>query len=171
MHLLRTHRLELQPAGPEHHEIVHPLWTNREIRRHLFDDRVLEADEVAEFLRSSRANFRTAGFGIWLLFENSTSQTIGFAGLLEGEDGPPSLVYGLLPSHWKQGLALEAARAVVNHARDLGLVRLVADVDEPNEASIRVLERLGMSRTGRRVAEGRAILDFEIQFEDPGRQR
>jgi RimJ/RimL family protein N-acetyltransferase len=38
-----------------------------------------------------------------------------------------------------------------------------ADVDEPNLASIRVLEKLGMARTGRRIVNGRPLLDFEIQ--------
>jgi len=40
---------------------------------------------------------------------------------------------------------------------------MVADVDEPNEASIRVLEKLGMSRTGRRILNERPLLDYEIR--------
>jgi RimJ/RimL family protein N-acetyltransferase len=40
---------------------------------------------------------------------------------------------------------------------------VAADVDEPNQASVRVLDKLGMRRTGRRVVNGRPILDYEIR--------
>ena len=61
------------------------------------------------------------------------------------------------------GYATEAAAAVLRHCfATIHLTRIAADVDEPNEASVRVLEKLGMSRVGRRVVDGRPLLDFVI---------
>ncbi|NJL99522.1 MAG: N-acetyltransferase, partial [Synechococcaceae cyanobacterium SM2_3_2] len=45
----------------------------------------------------------------------------------------------------------------------LELERVEADVDEPNKASIRVLETLGMSRTRRAIVNERPLLYYEIQ--------
>ena len=45
----------------------------------------------------------------------------------------------------------------------LGLKKVEADVDEPNKASIRVLEALGMSRTQRVIVNERPLLYYEIQ--------
>jgi len=39
-----------------------------------------------------------------------------------------------------------------------------ADADEPNAASIAVLENLGMQRSGREVTEGRPLLLFELRY-------
>ena len=52
-------------------------------------------------------------------------------------------------SAWGHGYAQEAGRAVISHAFDvLGLNRIEAEIDPRNEASARVLERLGLRREG-----------------------
>jgi len=43
------------------------------------------------------------------------------------------------------------------------LEKVEADVDEPNKASIRVLEALGMSRTQREIVNEHPLLYYEIQ--------
>jgi RimJ/RimL family protein N-acetyltransferase len=43
----------------------------------------------------------------------------------------------------------------------LGLTKVAADVDEPNTASIRVLEELGMTRTHGGAEEGSRLIYFE----------
>jgi len=44
----------------------------------------------------------------------------------------------------------------------LGLRRVFADVYEPTHASISVLGKLGMRRTGREIVGGRGLLYYEI---------
>ena len=61
----------------------------------------------------------------------------------------PEVGYILHPDHWGLGLAFEAVGAAVDHVfatRDLD--DLTADVDPENQASIRLLEKLGFVRTG-----------------------
>jgi RimJ/RimL family protein N-acetyltransferase len=55
------------------------------------------------------------------------------------------LFYAVAPAHQRHGYALEAARALVDHAfRELDLERIVATTTFDNTASIRVMEKLGM---------------------------
>lgn len=55
------------------------------------------------------------------------------------------LLYALRPGAWGRGLATEAAAATLEHAfRTVGFHEVRAATDEPNVASIAVLERLGM---------------------------
>lgn len=57
--------------------------------------------------------------------------------------------YVLRRDHWGQGLATEAVRLVLDLGFDkLGLERIWAVCDPENEASIRLLERVGMQREG-----------------------
>jgi RimJ/RimL family protein N-acetyltransferase len=70
-------------------------------------------------------------------------------------------VFGTRPQLWGQGYAREATAAVLRYVFDeLGLEQVVADVDEPNTASIRTLESLGMARTGRAMVNGRPLLYY-----------
>ena len=62
----------------------------------------------------------------------------------------PEIGFILHPSFWGQGLANEALSAVVAHLfADRGLDHLTADVDPRNQASLRLLARLGFVETGR----------------------
>ena len=72
---------------------------------------------------------------------------IGRCGLRAGDGDDAALWYVLDPRRRGAGLMLEAARAMVDFAfRGLGLRRLWADLDPRNDASVRLVERLGMRR-------------------------
>lgn len=62
--------------------------------------------------------------------------------------------YVLRRESWGKGIAVEACRALVDHAfRELGLHRIWVDVDPENTASQRVAEKLGMRIEGRFVED------------------
>jgi ribosomal-protein-alanine N-acetyltransferase len=77
-------------------------------------------------------------------------ELIGYCGLLHlGVTGRVELLYALLPGCWGRGLATEAARACLRFAlEETGLERVVAGADPPNAASLRVIEKLGMTPVG-----------------------
>lgn len=61
-----------------------------------------------------------------------------------------SLGYVFHPDHWHQGYATEACRALLDVSFDQwGAHRVTAHCDPRNEASWRLLERLGLRREGR----------------------
>lgn len=167
-HLLHTQRLCLHPCQIDDLETLHQLWIDADIRRFLFDDRQISLEEARSFVEASEVNFTNYGYGIWLFFEHQaehqTEQMAGFAGLLDSSPEPPSLIFGTRPQLWGRGYAREAALSVLGYAfHVLGLESVVADVDELNAASIRVLEALGMSRTQRAIVNERPLLYYEIQ--------
>ena len=54
--------------------------------------------------------------------------------------------FAFLPQYWGQGYAYEAAKAVLAHGKKvLGLERVVAITASDNQASIKLLEKLGMT--------------------------
>jgi RimJ/RimL family protein N-acetyltransferase len=91
--------------------------------------------------------------------------------------------YVFHPEHNGQGYATEAGRAVLDLAfRDLDAHRVVAYIDPRNDGSIRVAERLGMSRHGlmrdnklvageRRSEAVYAILRHEWNGNEPAERR
>ncbi|MDJ0707232.1 MAG: GNAT family N-acetyltransferase [Leptolyngbyaceae cyanobacterium MO_188.B28] len=163
-HLLRTERLNLRSCQISDLVAIHQLWTEPDVRRFLFDDRQISAEEAQSFIEASVVSFASHGYGIWLFFEHQNDQVAGFSGLLHSLQGSPSLIFGARPQLWGRGYAKEATFSVLCHAFDvLGLEKVDADVDEPNQASIRVLEALGMSRIRRAIVNERPLLYYEIQ--------
>jgi len=163
-HELETSRLRLSPCSLEDTENIHALWINGHVRRFLFDDRIISPEEARSFVEASLANFEEYGFGLWLVF-TLNSHPIGFVGLLRTGDEAPQLIYGIHPDHCGTGYATEAAGAVLRYSfESLGLSQVNADVDEPNLASVRVLEKLGMKQVQREIVKGRPLLYFARSF-------
>ena len=73
---------------------------------------------------------------------------VGACGLGRRPSGAVELGYWIARAHWGQGLATEAAAALVAIARTLKLARLEASHFIDNPASGRVLEKLGFLPTG-----------------------
>ncbi|NER83670.1 MAG: GNAT family N-acetyltransferase [Leptolyngbya sp. SIO1D8] len=163
-HSLRTERLNLRPCQMSDLDAIYQLWTEADVRRFLFDDRRITHEEAKSFIETSVMSFARYDYGIWLFFDHQSDQIAGFSGLLHSLHSSPSLIFGTQPQLWGQGYAKEAALSVLRYTFDvLGLKKIEADVDEPNQASIRVIEALGMSRTRRAIVNKRPLLYYEIQ--------
>lgn len=86
------------------------------------------------------------GFGMYVAELSATGEAIGTCGLVkrEGLDGP-DIGFAFLERFRNRGYALEAATAVLSHARaPLGFERVAAIVSPGNLPSIRLLEKLGL---------------------------
>jgi RimJ/RimL family protein N-acetyltransferase len=92
-------------------------------------------------------SYERYGFGLWLVELNGSATPIGICGLLKRETlSDVDIGFAFLPQYRSQGYALESAAAVMGHAKNvLGLSRVVAITDEDNVASIRLLQKIGLS--------------------------
>ena len=148
-------RLTYQRLTPERIEEFHRLVTGEHVRRYLLDGQIVDRPWCARTIAASDAMFADRSVGVWLLAErDAPSRPIGFAGFHVFEEiGPePQLVYALVESHTGRGYATEAAQAVMVYAgRAGGFTTFLASVDEPNVASIRILEKLGFRLEGTQV--------------------
>lgn len=102
--------------------------------------------KIIAFVERQRSHFVEAGYCLWKLLVKGESGVAGFCGLqplddLEGVE----IGWWLAPAYWRQGLATEAAREVMNGGfTRCGLNRIVAIAQRENRASIRIMEKLGM---------------------------
>ena len=153
--VLRTLRAVLRPLGVADLDAVHALWTDPDVRRYLWDDVTITRERAAEVVAASADNFRSRGYGIWGIRADDGGPLMGFSGAIPAEDGGAELIYGLLPAWWGRGLATECAGAVLDHLFDTaGQSGVLALTDAPNAASVRLMERLGMTFERRGVHNG-----------------
>jgi RimJ/RimL family protein N-acetyltransferase len=88
---------------------------------------------------------------VWAFTLRPSGQLVGSGGLAPtGDADVAELGYYLAPAHWGQGLATEAARAILAHGfTAAGFTSIVAGCFVSNPASARVLDKLGFTETGR----------------------
>lgn len=104
------------------------------------------------FIRARIAQDYGNGLGYWSIFTKAKpDHFLGWI-LLIPEDGTgPEIEIGwrLHPDHWGQGIAIEAASVILDHAfSSLELPCIVADIDANNRASRKLAEKLGMTVGG-----------------------
>lgn len=123
---------------------LHALWTQPAQRRFLWDERLLSFEQTRDVLAQSAWLFEQQGYGLWAA-DDAQGQMIGFCGFGFFRDAHElELLYGVDERHGLQGYAREMAEALVAYGFDhLGLDQIRASTDVPNQASQRVLRRLG----------------------------
>lgn len=121
------------------------------------------ADAERYIANGPLAMYERTGFGLYLVALKPTAEPIGMCGLIK-RDGLDDVDIGFafLPVYWGQGLAHEAASAVLGYARStLRLSRIVAIVSPGNIRSAALLARLGFADEGtKRMPSGEQLRLF-----------
>jgi RimJ/RimL family protein N-acetyltransferase len=112
--ILETGRLSLRPCSMDDVDALHALWTDADVRRYLWDGAVIDRETAQETVQSALEDWADYGVGLFCIRFRREPAIIGFCGLRRyPPDDEWELLYGLAPAHWGQGLAVEAARAVL----------------------------------------------------------
>lgn len=165
--MLRTPRARLDPFSESDRQALTALFRDPAVRRYLLDDQLVDELWVEEEISDSHERFGAASAGLWCVRLEGGPEIVGFVGFRPFFDPPQlQLLYGLLPSAWGRGLATEVARAVADYAFGvLDFPSIEAAIDEPNVASGRVLERLGMTVV-RRTADGDGTVFYSVDAKE-----
>ena len=155
--MLTTARLRLELLSYDDSGFIRDLLNERGFIEYIGDKGVRTQEDAEQYLRAGPiGSYEENGFGLYLVRLDDSGEAIGICGLLK-RDGfdDPDLGFAFCESHWGQGYASEAARAVLNYGHsDLGLDRIIAMADAANEASVRVLEKLGFRFEGKVTMPG-----------------
>ena len=113
------------------------------IDRHEHGGRVVRA---ARLMHGKTSPILHKGRGLFAGLDNPFEATRYHSLIVERESLPDVDVgFAFLPEFWRKGYAFESAAAVLDYGRDaLHLNRIVAITDPTNEASARLLEKLGL---------------------------
>lgn len=109
------------------------------------------AGSTPQTLADERDWYESLGDGDYPFVVCNGDERVGIVGLHEGDEpwGVAEIGYFVEPDHWGEGYATDALRCVVRYAFDERRHNKVeANAYEPNEASQRVLEKVGFAREG-----------------------
>ena len=162
--LLSTTRLQLRAFQLADANGFFLLNNDPLVLRHTGDVPFVDEAAAADFI-SRYDHYQNYGYGRWAIILRATGQFIGFCGLKYHPDQHfVDLGFRLQRQYWGQGLATEAARACLDYAfKDLRLNRIVGRVQRGNQASSRVLEKIGMKLVNSFDFEGTPGYWYEIE--------
>jgi RimJ/RimL family protein N-acetyltransferase len=145
--VLETDRLVLRRLAVADAEFILELLTDPSFLRFIGDKGVRTIEDARNYiLHGPVASYEHFGFGLYLTELKETNVAMGICGLVKREGlEDVDVGFAFLPRFWRQGYAFESAAAVLAYGRDvIGLERIVAITSEDNEASIRLLLKLGL---------------------------
>jgi len=147
--ILETSRLLLRHFVMSDLDDLFAFYSDPEVVKYIPDaPRTFEATkEELEWFMNGHPKFPR--LGLWATIHKATGQFIGRCGLipwtLDGKN-EVEVAFALSRQYWGQGLATEAAQALVNYGFEhLHLSRLICLIDHGNTASIRVAAKIGMT--------------------------
>lgn len=114
--------------------------------------RAFTRDETVGFLESQIDQYDSCGVACWLATERAEARVVGYVGISVPTFYPailPTVEVGWRfdPDAWGRGYATEGARAALDQSfGPLGLDRVCSLPQAENTASVRVADRLGMTR-------------------------
>lgn len=146
MKALETDRLLLRRFNVDDAQFILTLLNEPSFLRYIGDKKVRDLEGARQYmLNGPIASYERHGFGLCLVELRESHTPIGMCGLLKRDElSDPDIGFALLPDFWNKGFAFEAATAVLHDARErLRIQRVLAITSLDNDASIKLLERLG----------------------------
>jgi RimJ/RimL family protein N-acetyltransferase len=163
---IETDRLFLAPIQSRDLDDLARMYTDPEVMRGSSGIAKARSREESNDWLSRALSAREKPWHSTFRVENRVDRRfIGRCGLRpDGASPETELAYAFVPAAWGKGFATEAARAVLDWGAGKGLARLIACALDDNVASQRVLEKIGMRRTGQRAtAQGDLVL-YELDL-------
>lgn len=161
---LSTPRLRLRPRTMADLEACLAMDLDPEVHRFIYGNRPPERRRHRAQLRARIASGWPPEGGIWVVEWQGAPGFLGWCGLFPLEDsGLIEIGYRYVRSAWGQGIATEAARAVLDHGfRGLGFDPIVAVTHPANLASQHVLMKIGLQACGTAFYYGQSLSFFEL---------
>ena len=147
MKVLETERLILRRLSDDDAAFIVELLNEPSFIQYIGDKGVRTLDDARRYIQNGPAkSYEENGFGLNKVELKSNGASIGISGLVKRDTLPDADIgFAFLPEYWNQGYALESARAVMKHAHDvLGIERVVAITSPDNDASAKLLEKIGL---------------------------
>ena len=144
--VLRTPRLDLRKMNEDDAGFIVELLNDAAFLRYIGDKGVRTIDDARQYLLTGPiASYQRFGFGLYLVELRASGAPVGMCGLLKRDTlEDVDIGFAFLPQHRSRGYAVEAASAVMRHARaSLGLGRIVAIASQDNGGSAKVLRKIG----------------------------
>ncbi len=105
-------------------------------------------------------------FWIYAIERKEDGHFVGTVALVKDTQGDDEIGYRFLEKYWKNGYGFEIAEGLVSYCRSLGMSKVIANVVVKNEASTKIIRKLGFHFVGDFVSDDLKLPErkFELKL-------
>lgn len=147
MKIFETERLALRLQTTDDADFILELVNDPSWLQFIGDRGVRTVEEACEYIENGPDRmYEQFEFCLYLVERKEDKVPLGICGLVKRESlEDVDIGFAFLPKYWGKGYAYEAASATLAYGIDiLGLNRIVAITSQDNEASAKLLEKVGL---------------------------
>jgi [ribosomal protein S5]-alanine N-acetyltransferase len=143
--IIETNRCYLRQLTIEDAQYFYDLNADSEVIKYTGDKAFKDVSEAKCFLENYN-HYKQYGYGRWAVIKKNNGEFIGWCGLKYSPDlNEVDLGFRFFRKYWNQGYATETAKSCIEY----GLIKIVGRAMELNVASVKVLEKSGMTFVGK----------------------
>lgn len=146
-----TDRLIIREKVIEDSEFILQHFNESLFIKNIADKKIYTLEDAKQFLINGPIkSYKENGFGMFIISLKDSNRSIGTCGLMKRENTDEiDLGYALMSDYHKQGYVLEAAKAVLEYAKnEIKLPHILGYTALDNTDSMNVLNKLGFSELG-----------------------
>jgi len=146
MNVLTTPRLHLRQWRPDDWLLLRPIVTDARMLRFIGRGEPWSDERIQTFVNGGIDAAKTRGWILWPVIHSIDEELIGFCGFNSGFAPDVEIGWWIAPHLWGCGLATEVGSAVLEYGfRTFKFPRVISVAQPGNVASIRVMQKLGMT--------------------------
>lgn len=151
---METKRLIIRPFTHHDRDAIFQVMNDREMCRYTPDEPWESMEDAGDFIKQALWLYDLEHFTFRHFFAitgRPSGEIIGFCGVggISYDRTVNEIFYSIGKAYWGRGYATEAAAAVLQYAfGQLGLENVIGVVHPENIASCKVMEKIGMKKTG-----------------------
>ncbi len=140
-----TERLLLRELIEDDYKDLFALNNDPEVLQYTGDEPFSTLQDAQKFL-ANYPDYDDHGFGRWAVIRKEDQAFLGWCGLKYNEENQVDLGFRFFKKHWGNGYATEAAKCALELGFEVhNLTEIIGRSAKENAASIRVLEKIGMT--------------------------
>ncbi len=143
--IIETERLILRDFQLSDAKDMFELNLDPDVIKYTGDDSFKSIKDASVFIQNYDAYDRF-GYGRWTVIRKSDKAYLGWCGLKLNEHKDIDIGYRFKKQYWGNGYAFESANASVKYGFEtLKLDRIIGRTASVNQASVKILQKIGMS--------------------------
>lgn len=148
--ILETERLTLSPVTPEDSALIYPVMADPEVMAHMDVAAMDDPDMTLAFVEGRVGEMERGEALYWSVRLSDDNRFVGSVDLtdIDRRHHRAEIGFVLARPVWGQGYGYEAVQAVLGHAATLGFRRLWARTQVGDNASEKLLTKLGFEVEG-----------------------
>ncbi|NJR44862.1 MAG: GNAT family N-acetyltransferase [Hyellaceae cyanobacterium CSU_1_1] len=165
MQILETSRLTLRYITSRDAEALMAILGDAEVMQFSIIG-IHSSKQIKQFIEQRLVSYLEYGFGLYALVHKQNQELIGYCGFFIQsieQQKEVEVGYRLAKKYWGQGLATEAAKAVVEYGQQrFNFRRFVCLIEIKNNRSIRVAQKLGMKLEKKIIYHGLNVAMYSL---------